>query len=802
MSLSPTQALFQQALALHRAGRVEDAETAYRQIIKVEPGHYPARCMLGRLRLEQGRNEDAEKLFAAAIKLDGRSTPGLAGYGLALLRTRKFREASPILRRAVAAAPTDWSARHNLADSLRGQGQLEDALAAYDDALRTDPGRAESYAGRAAALLGLDRPDEALRSCDHALSRDPRHALALTMRAQALAALHRPAEAIIAYGLALAVSQEERHLMFGDRARLLAGAGRLGEALADCTEALRLRPKSPDLLRQRSAILERMRRFEPALADADAAIALDPKEPASHIGRAVCLEALGRLDEAVQSYDRALARVPSNSQAHANIQINRTAILAQLKRLPEAIEGLQAALRIDPDNRHAYGNYAHCRLLACDWTDREALEAGLRERVFEGRLEIAPGTLLAYFDDPALQLAGARNYVALKMPDATEAWTGPAYVHDRPRIAYLSADLHTHATLHLAIELFERHDRSLFDVTAISFGQDDASDLRARGVAAFESFHDVNGASDQEIADLLRRLEIDIAVDLKGFTMEARDGVFSRRPAPLQVNYLGFAGTLGAGFYDYVLADEVIAPAELDPFFAEKIVRLPHSYQPNDSRRGAPTFAVTRAEAGLPETGFVFCCFNNNFKIAPTFFDVWMRLLGEVDGSVLWLINDNPAAMANLRREAAARGVDPARLVFAPRVGPEDHLARHRLADLFLDTLPYNAHTTASDALWMGLPMVTCLGRAFAGRVGASLCRATGLEALIAPDIAAYERLALDLARDPARLAQIAGRLEAGRLAHPLFDADLYRRGVESAFTTMLARHRAGQPPAAFSVTL
>ncbi len=288
----------------------------------------------------------------------------------------------------------------------------------------------------------------------------------------------------------------------------------------------------------------------------------------------------------------------------------------------------------------------------------------------------------------------------------------------------------------LLAELFETHDRSRFEVTAIAFGPDDGSAMRARLVKAFDRFEDVRGRSDLEVAKLLRAMETDIAVDLNGHTQDARPGIFAHRPAPVQVNYLVYPGTTGAPFMDVVLADRVVLPLDQQPFFSERIVHLPDCYQASDAARAIPP-APTRAEAGLPQTGFVFCCFNNGWKITAPVFDIWMRLLAQVEGSVLWLL-DGPHA-DNLRREAAARGVDAGRIVFAPRLAPDAHLARHRLADLFLDTLPYNAHTTASDALWAGLPVLTCIGKAFPGRVAASLLKAIDLPELVTTSPGGYE---------------------------------------------------------------
>jgi protein O-GlcNAc transferase len=510
--------------------------------------------------------------------------------------------------------------------------------------------------------------------------------------------------------------------------------------------------------------------------------------------RGSALESFGCVEAAIESYDRALALDPN----YVNALNNRSGALIYLRRFSEAKAALERVLTLNPDFTYAYGSLAHCLMHMCDWSRREEIVGRLRDDVLAAKGAIHTMTLIAYIDDPELQLACARNYAAQYLPK-TISYDGKAYLHEKIRIAYVSSDFHDHATARLAVELFERHDRERFEVIAISLGPDEPSPMRRRVMAAFDQFHDMRLKSDDEIAALIRALEIDIAIDLKGFTHDSRPGVFARRPAPIQVAYLGFPGTSGAECFDYVLADEIVAPMAMQPYFSEQIVHLSGCYQPNDSKRAMPAAAMSRHEAGLPETGFVFCCFNNNFKIAPAFFYVWMRLLRAIDGAVLWLIDDNADAVANLRKEAAARDVDPARLVFAPRVEPEVHLARHAHADLFLDTLPYGAHTTASDALWMGVPVLTCLGRAFAGRVGASLCRAVGLEDLVMTDLAQYEQAALALARDPARLAAIKARLAADRARHRLFDAERHRRSVEAAFVGMMERQRRGEAPAPFA---
>ncbi len=372
--------------------------------------------------------------------------------------------------------------------------------------------------------------------------------------------------------------------------------------------------------------------------------------------------------------------------------------------------------------------------------------------------------------------------------------------HDRIRIAYLSPDFGRHPVAFQLAELFENHDRDRFEVFGISTGPDDCSAIRARLIKAFDQFHDVQNESDRAVAERVRALETDILVDLGGHTRAARLEILSHRPAPVQAAYLGYPGTMGADFLDYIIGDAVVTPFEHQSHYSETIVQLPGSFFATDSRRKiAP--APSRAEAGLPEAGFVFCCFNKNWKITEPVFAMWMRLLGAVPDSVLWLKSDGPETAERLRAAASARGVDPARLIFAARVESEAaHLARHRAADLFLDTLPYNAHATACDALWAGLPLVTCRGRSFAGRVSASLLVAAGLPDLVTESLADYEALALALARDAPRLAAVRRQLEESRNSAPLFESDHLRRHIEAAYARIVEIHARGEKPASFRV--
>ena len=588
----------------------------------------------------------------------------------------------------------------------------------------------------------------------------------------------RSAEALVQYDRALALAPALLPALF-NRGNALLDLGRPGEAVASYDKAVALNPTLVGLWNNRGTALRSARRVPEALASFEHAIALDGRHTNALTNRAIALFDLKRFDEALAAADAALAVTPGFAEA-LYLKAN---VLSELGRLDEALSFYEQALAARPDHPHALNGVARMALTLCDWDRTAQLLPQLERAVRGGRVIVQPFTLLGYSDDAALQLRAAQNAIHRLAPARTSLAT-QRYSHDKIRLAYLSADFHGHATAVLMAELFERHDRAKFEVSAVAFGPDDGSPMRARLRSAFDHFDDVRVMSDFEVAKLLRAREIDIAVDLNGHTMDARPGIFAHKPAPVQVNYLVYPGTTGASYMDVILADRIVLPLDQQPHHSEKIVHLPDCYQANDATRIVGP-VPSRAEAGLPQSGFVFCCFNNNWKITAPVFDIWMRLLKQVDGSLLWLL-DGPGA-PNLRAQAAKRGIDPARLVFAPKARPEAHLARHQLADLFLDTLPYNAHTTASDALWTGVPLVTCIGEVFQSRVAASLLKAVDLLELVTTTPQAYEALALELAQNPALLAATQGKLARNRLTTSLYDSDRFRKNIEAAYAAMLA---------------
>ncbi len=544
-------------------------------------------------------------------------------------------------------------------------------------------------------------------------------------------------------------------------------------------------------------MLRKSNRFEDALASYDKLVALTPNSAEAFNDRGIALGELGRHQDAVACFEQVLVLEPR----HANALGNLGEMLGSLRRHEDAARAFARLIEIEPEYPGAIGALFYSKRYSCDWSQYEPELQRLNNAVIQGKKAIEPFTFLAATQSAAALLQCARTHAAeLCPPSDKPLWSGQRYTHDKIRVAYLSADFHDHATAYLMAELFELHDHERFETVALSFGPDSTGAMRQRLLRSFDRFVDVRTKSDREAASLLREMEIDIAVDLKGFTTDGRPGILAQRPAPVQVNYLGFPGSMGAQYVDYILADPYVIPAGHEGFYSEKVVRLPDSYQSNDTQRQIAKTTPTRAECGLPAPGFVFCCFNNNYKITPGVFDVWMRLLNAVGGSVLWLLQDNAAVSRNLRAEALRRGVAAERLVFAPRVDLDKHLARHKLADLFLDTLPYNAHTTASDALWAGLPVLTCMGTTFPGRVAASLLNAVGLPELVTENLADYEALALKLARSPDLLSGIRARLWRNRSEYPLFDTKRFCAHMESAYTMMWERHQRGDPPASFAV--
>lgn len=570
---------------------------------------------------------------------------------------------------------------------------------------------------------------------------------------------------------------------------------RFEEAFSYFDAALSLESNYAQVWCNKGNTLRAIKRYDEALAHYEKALSLKPDYHEASTSKGATLHELKRFDEAIALFDQALSLRPDYHEAWSN----KGGTLKALGRYDEAIVHYQKALSLKPEIEWVFGDLVNAKMNICNWSDLEDSSEIISKKVMANEEVSQPFSLLALNDDAQLHKKSAEIFTQSKYPP--NPVLGPILKHPKSRqqgqkirIAYFSADFHNHATGYLMAELFELHDKSQFELIGFSFGPIKNDEMRQRLVNSFDQFIEVGNQSDLAIAQLSRSLNIDIAVDLKGFTQDLRTGIFSYRAAPIQVSYLGYPGTMGADYIDYIIADNILIPPDSQRFYSEKVVYLPNSYQVNDRKRVIADTLSTRQELGLPENGFVFCCFNNNHKILPATFAAWMRILTAVEGSVLWLLQDNPRVVENLRKEADKFGVDAGRIVFAGRMALPEHLARHSQADLFLDTLPYNAHTTTSDALWAGLPVLTVMGRSFASRVAASLLYAIGLPELITNTLQEYEALAINLAKSPQKLINIKQKLASNRLTTPLFDTPVFTQNIEAAYIQMMERYWADLP--------
>ncbi len=721
-----------------------------------------------------------ETWFIAALSAHGRGDPS---------------SAERLCRDILASDPRHLGALHALAVLALEREHFAAAERFAARALAINPTLAAGYSASGRAFAGLGRPDEALAAYDRALALKPDDAEAMFNRGLALITLERREEAIESFGKAASVMSEPGPALF-NQGNLLFDLGRFDEAVSRYNEAIQHEPGFAVTHNNCGNALRESNRLEAALAAYDRAIVLKPDYAEAHNNRGIALQRLGRREDALASYDQAVVLQPGLAESF----YNRGLLLADMKRPGEALASFDRAVALKPDHAQAASHAFDMAARLCDWRDRGERTRDLVERVRTGLL-VAPFILLGACDEPELHAKASANAAEAYRHDLPRLLPfGHRANHPRLRVAYVSADFHEHAVGRAMVGLFEQADRRCFELSGVFLSPPSENPLGRRIAAAFDHVIDASGLTDKAIAALLREREIDIAVDLMGYTRGSRTRIFIHRAAPLQVGYFGYPGSLGADFIDYAFADRIVIPEAAKAHFAERIIYLPDSYLPTDSARASTAPPPARARLGLPAIGFVFCCLNAPNKIAPDMFDLWMKLLRTVESSVLWLYADNDIAQANLRREAASRGIASKRLVFAPPVDYESHVSRMAAGDLFLDTLPYNAHSTASDALWAGLPVITCAGRSFSARVAASALAAIGLPELATDSLADYERLALSLARDPERLAAIRARLADNRKSYPLFDTAHLCRQIETSYHAMWERHRSGQAPQSFAV--
>jgi protein O-GlcNAc transferase len=786
------------AVQHHQAGRLREAEQIYRQILQAQPNHADAWHLSGVVLSQQGRHAEALPLIQKAIQL----APNMADYhgnlGITLRGMQRFSEAITSFQTAVKLNPKLPEVWHNLGLALKDTKQYDSAVAAFQRAIQLQPHHANAHFYWAQCLRLLNRPSESIAVWQRLLSFKPNQVEARFNLGNAYLNEQQYALAAECYEFLCQLKPDHPQAQFNLGVAYW-NLGRREESRRCYERTLQLKPDYAEAHTNLGNVLQLAGDLKQAIVHYRQALAIQPQfsEACNNLGNALSLA--GNTAEAVHYFQLAVKLNPNFYEPYYNLG-NAS---KEADDLPASIAYYREALRCHPKHEASLGSLMHQLQHLCDWSAVREVNLQLRNVVDHNpqpkqEVTASPFTYLT-LDPPSTpeeQLRTARRWSrrfdAIQKDGFKRFPRRAASAAKAPlTIGYLSADFHSHATANLIVELFEQHDRQRFRIHGYSIGRPDSGNMRQRLERSFDQFTDLHSATFLEAAERIYHDQVDILVDLKGYTGGCRTEIVAYRPAPIQVNYLGHPGTMGADFIDTILVDDFIVPPDQQPFFSEQLIYLPGCYQVNDSRRAWPTPQGTRADFGLPEQGFVFCSFNNNYKITAEMFAVWLRLLHAVPGSVLWLLEGNRHAAPNLQRAAESHGIEAARLIFAPRRALSDHLVRHHFVDLFLDTFPVNAHTTASDALWMGCPLITLAGDTFVSRVAGSLLRAVDLPELITHNWHAYEQLALELAQSPARLRNIREQLNSNREHCPLFQGTRFARNIETAYLQMWEKYAA-----------
>lgn len=788
---------FESAVKMMQDGRWAESSAAHKRVLTHNAHHSPTLHHLGLIAFKSGQAREAIDALRLALEVEPQYVEARLNLAVILKLQGELADAIVECRRVIERDPANATAHSELGHILKDMGQHTEAITSYRRALAINPGIAQAQSNLALCLFETQQHAGVVDICRKILARDGAHGISRKLLIRSLAALGRLTEAQCAITEG-GSDATERVALLGDAAIGLHKAGQTEQAIALLRQALVLDPGAVDLLLMLGTIFNDAGRFGEAFDALKQGLDIDPTRVDGYITLGFVLVGQGALDGAVQALEHACTLAPDLASAHYALG----SVLRIMSRFEEARSALELALECNPRALDARLALTNVRRSLCDWDGLDAQEAECITEILASDTAVTPFLLLGMnVTNDDMRVCGAR-YVREIIAKAPQGLRDRAYATKpgKIKIGYLSSDFGHHATSILLAEVLEMHDREKFEIIGYCHSPEDGSPLRSRVIAAFDKFVRVHDLDHDAAAERIRTDGVEILVDLKGYTRGARQEILALKPAPVQVSYLGYPGTTGAAYLDYVLADSIVAPMAHEASYSEKIVHLGPCYQPNDRQRQIDPRPVTRAEFGLPEDAFVFCSFNNTFKLNRTFFTIWMDLLDSVPGSVLWLLQKTPAVRANLKQEAFAHGIDADRVIFTDTMPNDRHLARHALADLFLDSLPCTAHTTASDALWAGLPLLTCLGPTFAGRVAASILYAAELPDLITNSPEAYAATALRLARNPSEIKELKARIAANRMTCALFDTPRYVRSLEASFTRMSQIHRAGERPVSFAV--
>ena len=697
---------------------------------------------------------NAKLIYENILSVDKKNFDALFFLAVILINFKNYKKAKDLLEQVVLIKPNFADAYNNIGICLEKLNDLDGAIKNYNLAINNRPNFAEAHNNIGVVFQKLRNFDQAI------------------------------------FQYKKAISYKNLYLdAYINLANLFKETKQFEEAIKNYDFAINLNPNLAEVYNNKGNALKEIRKFEEAIKNYDFAINLNPNLAEVYNNKGNALKEIRKFEEAIKNYDLAINLNPNFAEAY----FNTATTLQDIKNFEKAVLYFEKALLLDKEIPFCKGYLLHAKMICCNWSGLNELYKEIYNDVEKNRYSATPFGYQAICDDESNLQKCAQLYSNKRFPEIkNNLFSKKVSKNKKIKIGYLCGEFREQATSILMTEVWEKHNKEDFEIIAFDSGWDDKSLRRNRIINAFDKFIDISKVSDLDAAKIIYKEQIDILINLNGFFGTGRPVVFSYRPAGIQINYLGFPGTIGSKYIDYILCDQTVVPPESKKFYNEKIIYLPDSYQANDTKRNISDKKFLREELSLPNESFVFCCFNNNYKITPNMFDVWARLLKKIDNSVLWLIEGNPEATENLKKEAKIRNIDASRLIFAKRMKLEDHLARHKNADLFLDTLPYNAHTTASDSLWAGLPVLTCLGKAFPGRVAASLLRSLDLPELITYSENEYISKAEELALNPEKLTVIKNKLDINKFSQPLFNTELFCRSLESAFKVIFEKHSLG----------
>jgi len=774
-------------IVLYSSGQFQEAIDAIKALNDEFPNVPLFFNILGACYKALGELEESIRMFETAIIIKPDYAEAYKNLGISYKNLGQLDAAVKSFKQATMIEPSYVDAYYNLAITHKELGQLNAAVKSYEKLLTINPNFAEAHNNLGNALKDLELLDDAVISYKKAITINPNFAEAHNNLGNTLKDLELLDDAVISYKKAITINANFAEAYY-NKGIVLKKLRKLDEAVISFENAIDINPDYPEALNNLGITFSELGKILPAIDCYEKAIAIKPDYAYANNNLGNVFNEIRKRKAAVRCYENAIAINPDYAEAHSNLGN----ILRNLKQRDKALICYMRAYKIKPDMDFIFGDVLNTKMHLCLWGDLPNQLKLLKNKINNNEKVIAPFNLLGLIDDPRLQEKATEIYANEEFPKNNSLPNIGLYPkHKKIRIGYFSRDFRIHPVATLTAELYEMHDRDQFEIHAFSFGPDTKDEMNLRIKAGVDHFHDVRLMPHKEIAMLARSFEIDIAIDLVGLTINSRTGIFARSAAPIQASYIGYLGTMGANYYDYLVADQIMIPEENQKYYSEKIVYLP-SYQVNDSKESPPEIFFTRQDLGLPEKGFVFCCFNNTYKITPPTFDSWARILKNVKGSVLIIFVDNKSAKENLTKEIILRGVDPERLIFGERLERPEYLARYRVADLFLDTLPYNAGTTASDALRMGLPVLTLKGNSYSSRMAASIISAVNLPELITTSYEEYESLAIELATDLDKLKIIKDKLLSNLSKAPLYDTPLFTRSLEAAYSVMYDRYQKG----------